>query len=82
MSHYTVAVITRTDPRESDELERLLAPFDENMEVERYLYRTKAQIIEDGKKHKEVNILTEQELIERFSKYSENPDNNKLDIMA
>lgn len=67
MSHYTVAVITRTDPRESDELERLLAPFDENMEVERYLHRTKAQIIEDGKKHKE-------EMLERLKEF----DKDKL----
>lgn len=42
--HYTVAVVTKED---SDaEVERLLAPFDENLEVEPYICNTKAQIVE------------------------------------
>lgn len=51
MSHYTVAVITKTD--DITELEELLAPFDENIEVEEYVYRTKQQIIDDVKNRKE-----------------------------
>ena len=51
MSHYTVAVITRTD--DYDELERLLAPFDESLEVEPYISRTREQIIKDAKANKE-----------------------------
>ena len=53
MSHYTVAVITKTNPNQSTELESLLAPFDENIEVEPYLYRTREQIINDAKEIKE-----------------------------
>ena len=51
MSHYTVAVITKTDSEL--ELRELLAPFDENIEVEPYLYRTKEQIIKESKERKE-----------------------------
>ncbi len=53
MSHYTVAVISRTGTEE--EIEELLAPFDEDLEVESYIYRTKEEIIERGRKnHEEV----------------------------
>ena len=51
MSHYTVAVISYTGTEE--EVTELLAPFDEGIEVEKYIYRTKAQIIEDGRKYHE-----------------------------
>ena len=51
MSHYTVAVITKTN--DFDELEELMAPFSEYLETEPYIRRTKQQIIEDAKKHKE-----------------------------
>ena len=51
MSHYTVAVITRTGTEE--EIEELLAPFDENIEVEKYISRTYEQIVEAGKERKE-----------------------------
>lgn len=53
MSHYTVAVITKTNPADTTELEQLLAPFDENLKVEPYISRTREQIIEEGKKRKE-----------------------------
>lgn len=43
--HYTVAVVTNKD--DLIEVERLLAPFDENIEVEPYIYKTKEQIIKD-----------------------------------
>lgn len=51
MSHYTVAVISRTGTEE--EVAELLAPFDESIEVEKYIYRTKEQIIEDGRSYHE-----------------------------
>ena len=50
MSHYTVAVITETGTEE--EIERLLAPFDENLEVEAHIYRTREEIIEAAKDYK------------------------------
>ena len=51
MSHYTVAVISYTGTEE--EVTELLAPFDEGIEVEKYIYRTKEQIIEDGRERQE-----------------------------
>lgn len=59
MSHYTVAVISRTGTEE--EVEKLLAPFDENMEVEPYLHRTKEQIIEKGRERHEKALKEIQE---------------------
>ena len=59
MSHYTVAVISRTGTEE--EIEKLLAPFDENIEVEPYISRTREQIIKDAKANKE-------RLVERIKK--------------
>lgn len=56
MSHYTVAVFTN----ENDYFEDLLKPFDENMEVEPYIRRTKEQMIEEAKFYK-------QEVMERMS---------------
>lgn len=49
MSHFTVGVICKSP----DDVAELLAPYDENLEVESYIGRTKAQMIEDGKKRKE-----------------------------
>jgi len=42
MSHFTVLIT-------GDDIEAQMAPFDENLEVPRYLARTKAQIIAEGK---------------------------------
>ena len=42
MSHYTVAVITA----DINKIESMLAPYDENLEVTPYIYRTKQEIIE------------------------------------
>lgn len=53
MSHYTVAVITKTNPNKTYELEELLAPFDEGLEVEPYIGRTREEIIEAAKERKE-----------------------------
>ena len=49
MSHYLVGVIVN----DISEVDDILAPYDENMEVKPYIYRTKAQIIADGKARKE-----------------------------
>lgn len=46
MSHYKVAVFTKENGPDVDEL---LAPYDENIRVERYLDKTKAELIADGK---------------------------------
>lgn len=46
--HYTVAVVTKEN--DEDEVEKLLSPFDENIEVEPYVGKTKEQIIEENKK--------------------------------
>ena len=43
--HYTVAVVTNED--NESEIEDLLAPFDENTEVDPYIYNTKEEIIEN-----------------------------------
>lgn len=56
MSHFTVAVFT--DPKhDGDSVDSLLGPYNENIEVERYLYKTKAELIADERKriayHKE-----------------------------
>lgn len=59
MSHYTVAVITHTG--DYDEVADLLAPYDENLEVESYIHRTKEQIIENGREHHEEALKEIQE---------------------
>lgn len=46
MSHFTVAVFTEPNGKT---LEELLAPFDENIEMERYILYTKEELIEKGK---------------------------------
>jgi len=50
MSHFCVAVIV--DEPTEEAVEKVLAPYDENMEVEPYLDKTKAEIIKDGKNYK------------------------------
>lgn len=55
MSHFTVAVITA----KKEKLEEMLAPYDEELEVEPYIERTKKEIIEKAKKWKE-DFLKEQ----------------------
>ena len=52
MSHYVVAVITRCEPDE-ETLREILAPYDENLSVPRYVKRTKAQIIADARAYNE-----------------------------
>lgn len=48
MSHYSVAIFSMNGGNDVDEL---LAPFDENMEVDRYVSHTKEELIEMGKRN-------------------------------
>ena len=48
MSHFTVAVITA----KKEKLEEMLASYDENLEVEPYIERTKEEIIKEARKRK------------------------------
>ena len=48
MSHYSVAVVTKNGLE--SEIDELLSPFDENIEVDKYLLYTKEEIIEKAKK--------------------------------
>ena len=67
MSHYAVAVFTKPNGKSLDEL---LAPYDENLEVEPYLYKTKeealAVIAEYEDDHPEYKTLTDEEKIKRY----------------
>ena len=49
MSHYLVGVVVN----DISEVDNILAPYDENIEVEPYIYKTKAELIADGKARKE-----------------------------
>ncbi len=49
MSHFTVAVITA----KKENLEEMLEPYNENIEVEPYISKTKQEIIEEARKRKE-----------------------------
>lgn len=48
MSHFSVGVICESPA----DIDKLLAPYSENIEVEPYIIRTKAEMIADGRKHK------------------------------
>lgn len=48
MSHFKVAVITA----KKEKLEEMLASYDENLEVEPYIEKTKKEIIKEAKKRK------------------------------
>jgi hypothetical protein len=70
MSHFTVAVFLDPTIQESDilsALEKALAPFDENLETDRYVSKTKEAIIADGKER----IATSKE---RYEQYRANPE--------
>lgn len=64
MSHYTVAVITD----KIEDLERMLAPYDESIEVEPYIYKTKEQLINTAKERKH-NALKRKEERKELDKY-------------
>lgn len=63
MSHYSVAVVTKEG--RPWEVEELLNPYDENLEVEPWLYMTKAEVIEDAKKINELTIKNQGEVLAR-----------------
>ena len=49
MSHYLVGVVVN----DISEVDGILAPYNENLEVKPYIYKTKAELIADGKARKE-----------------------------
>lgn len=53
MSHYLVGVIVDDISHFTSQVEEILAPYDENMKVEPYISKTKAELIADGRAHKE-----------------------------
>lgn len=57
MSHFTVAVITD----KIENLESMLAPYDEDIEVEPYISETKEQLIKKGKERKERALKQKEE---------------------
>ena len=72
MSHFCVAVATKT--KDISEIEKLLEPYWEEKEVEPYIRRTKADIIEDARKWKadfeaELKENPEKEMFEWQQKY-------------
>ncbi len=74
MSHFTVAVITA----KKEKLEEMLAPYDENLEVEPYVWRTKKEIIEIARKRKE-DYLKEQKEGKKISDWQLKYINAKTD---
>lgn len=74
MSHFTVAVITA----KKEKLEEMLAPYDERLEVEPYIGRTKKEIIEKARKWKE-NFLKEQKEGKKLSGWKLEYINAKTD---
>lgn len=63
MSHYAVAVITKEG--KPWEVNELLYPYDENLEVEPWLYMTKAEVIEEAKKSNELTIVNQSRVLEK-----------------
>ena len=52
MSHYCVGVIVNNTNDIESSIEKILAPYDENLEVEPYIYKTKAELIQLAKDYK------------------------------
>ena len=51
MSHYCVGVIVEDIDNFKTEIEKILAPYNENLEVKPYIYKTKTQIIKEAKQY-------------------------------
>ena len=51
MSHYCVGVIVEDINNFETEIEKILAPYNENLEVKPYIYKTKTQIIKEAKQY-------------------------------
>lgn len=64
MSHFTVAVITDS----IDKLDKMLAIYDENIEIEPYIDQTKEELIKEGKERKE-RILKQKEEGQELDKW-------------
>lgn len=64
MSHFTVAVMIK----DKNKLEEVLAPYDENLEVAPYIYKTKEELIESSKKMKQMYLERQGkgEILEEF----------------
>lgn len=80
MSHYTVAVLTKTEPTE-DDIYEALAPFDENMEVEKYVYLTKEEIIKNQRERLEENKKEYKEYLENPEEYKKNHNNRWIEYL-
>ena len=65
--HYTVAVITKV--ASDEEVENLLAPFDENIEVDPYIQKTKADIIKETRNLLEGVLKDQKEYQENREEY-------------
>lgn len=71
MSHYTVAVIT-----ENEDIESALAPFNENIEVEKYIRKTREETIEMCKHEKQRYEISNDET---YKEWFESSSWNKID---
>lgn len=83
MSHYTVAVFTK----EGQSVDCLLEPFDENIEVEPYVRRTKEEVLKEIEKYcdenevlrKEYLTLSDKEKMRDWARYNDfDEDGNPL----
>ena len=74
MSDFTVAVITA----KKEKLEEMLAPYDEGLEVEPYIERTKKEIIKKARRWKE-DFLKEQKEEKKLSDWELKYINAKTD---
>lgn len=72
MSHFTVAVITK-----DEDYEKALAPFDENIEVERYIRTSRDELIKECKQKKE---KFENSTDDDYKKWYLNSDWSKIDF--
>lgn len=69
MSHFTVLTILRKGTRKS--LEDVLAPYDENLEVEQYKYKSKKELIKEGKKQAKEMYKRNKMFYEDVTKFKE-----------
>lgn len=85
MSHYSVAVITKSGTEE--EVVNLLSPFNENLDVEPYMVATKKEAIEEGKEEAKTSLeyyIKQKEKLEKdidnhFSLLSKEEYENRMD---
>lgn len=63
MSHYSVAVVTKEG--KPWEVEELLNPYDENLEVEPWLYKTKDEVIKEARMLNEQTVTNQGQVLKR-----------------